>query len=104
MKMEHLVFLNNVSFLPCALRKLPEAFVLSAYKLCYPLYFNTRENLKYVGHVPEMAYHGVDEMREEERNGFLVWYESHKSETIDNRNVLESYCHDDVIKAGLSFV
>jgi len=32
MKMEHLVFLDSVSFLPCALRKLPEAFGLSASK------------------------------------------------------------------------
>jgi len=29
-KMEHLVFLDSVSFLPCALRKVPEAFGLSA--------------------------------------------------------------------------
>jgi len=29
-KMEHLVFLNSLSFLPCALRKLPEAFGLQA--------------------------------------------------------------------------
>ena len=31
-KMEHLVFLDSVSFLPCALLKLPEAFGLSASK------------------------------------------------------------------------
>jgi len=30
MKMEHLVFLDSVSFLPCAFRILPEAFGLSA--------------------------------------------------------------------------
>jgi len=30
MKMEHLVFLDSVSFLPCSLRKLPEAFGLTA--------------------------------------------------------------------------
>jgi len=35
-KMEHLVFLDSVSFLPCALRKLPEAFGLQASKSCYP--------------------------------------------------------------------
>ena len=28
MKMEHLVFLDSVSFLQCALRELPEAFEL----------------------------------------------------------------------------
>jgi len=41
MKMEHLVFLDSVSFLPCALRKLPEVFGLSASKSWYPHYFNT---------------------------------------------------------------
>ena len=30
MMMEHLVFLDSVSFLPCPLRKLPEAFGLTA--------------------------------------------------------------------------
>ena len=32
MKMEHLLFLDSVSFHPCALRKLPLAFVLAATK------------------------------------------------------------------------
>jgi len=35
-------------------------------------------------------------MREDERKEFLVWYESQRSETFDNRQVLESYCQDDV--------
>ena len=35
-------------------------------------------------------------MREEERKEFLVWYESQRSETFDNRHVLESYSQDDV--------
>jgi len=36
MKLEHLVFLDSLSFLPCALRKLPEAFGLSSSKSWYP--------------------------------------------------------------------
>jgi len=36
MKMDHLAFLDSLSFLPCALRKLPEAFGLSTSKSCYP--------------------------------------------------------------------
>jgi len=43
-----------------------------------------------------MAYYGVDELREDEWKEFLVWYESQRSETIDNKHVLESYCQDDV--------
>jgi hypothetical protein len=35
MQMEHLVFLDSVSFLPCALRNLPEAFGLQATKSWY---------------------------------------------------------------------
>ena len=35
-------------------------------------------------------------MKEEERKEFLVWYESQRSETYDNRHVLESYCQVEV--------
>ena len=35
-------------------------------------------------------------MWEDERKDFLVWYESQRSETFDNKHVLESYCQDDV--------
>jgi len=45
MRVEHLVFLESVSFLPFALSKLPEAFGLTVAKSWYPHYFNTRENL-----------------------------------------------------------
>jgi len=41
MKMEHLFFLNSVAFLPCPLRKLPGAFVVTAYMSWFPHYFNT---------------------------------------------------------------
>jgi len=43
-----------------------------------------------------MTYYGVDDMREEERKEFLFWYESQRSETFDNRYILESYSQDDV--------
>jgi len=89
MKVEHLVFIYSVSFLPCALRKLPEAFGLTTSKSWYPHYSNTGENLKYVGPIPDISYYGANEMREEERKEFLVWYESQRSEPFDNRHVLE---------------
>jgi len=59
MKMEHLVFLDSVYFHPCALRKLPEGFGLSASKSWYPRYFNTPENLNYVRPFPDKVYYGV---------------------------------------------
>jgi len=57
----------------------------------YPHYFNTVENLNYVGTIPDMTYYVVIVMREEERKEFLVWCERQRSKTFDNRHVLESY-------------
>ena len=85
MKIEHLDFLDIVSVLPYALRKLHEAFGLSASKSRYTHYFNTEENLNYVGPIPDVSYYGVKEMSEEERKEFLVWYEKHKFEPFEKR-------------------
>jgi len=95
-KMEFLVFLDSVSFLPCPLRKLPEAFGLTASKSWYHHYFNTEENVDYVGPISNVTYYGVNKMSEAERIEFLAWYESQKEAIFDNRRVLEDSCQDDV--------
>jgi hypothetical protein len=59
-------------------------------------YFNTEENLDYVGTIPDIMYYGADDMSVSERSDFLAWYEGQKIEVFDNRRVLESYCQDDV--------
>ena len=61
-----------------------------------PHYFNTEENLKYVGPIPDAAYYGVNEMSVSERKDFFIWYEGQKSKVFDNRHVLETYCQDDI--------
>jgi len=96
MKMEHMVFLDSVFFLPRPLCKLPEAFGLTASKSWYPHYFNTEENLNYLGPIPDVSYYGVNVMGKEERRDFLVCYESRKPEPSENRRVLETYCQDHV--------
>ena len=80
-----------------ALRKLPEAFGLSATKSWYHHLFNTRANLNYVGSIPDMAQYGVAEMGESEREEFASWYDAQKHKVFDNRRLLEQYCQDDVI-------
>ena len=55
MRAEHLVFLDIISFLHFPLRKLPEAFGLTVAKSCYPHYFNTQANLKYVGKIHDAS-------------------------------------------------
>jgi len=56
MKIELVVFLETVSFLPCVLRNLPEAYGLTSYKSWYTHYFNTEENLDFVGPIPDIKY------------------------------------------------
>ena len=55
--------IDSISFLPFPLRKLCNAFGLTAEKGWYPHYFNTEENLDYVGSIPDTSYYGTDEMR-----------------------------------------
>jgi len=95
MRMENMVFLDSVSFLPYPLRRLREAFVLTVAKSWYPHYFNTEENLDYRGPLPDVSYYGVTEMVEGERSEFLKWDETQET-PFDNRRFLEQYCQDDV--------
>ena len=81
--------------MPMALRKLPEAFGLSATKSWYPHPFKTRANLNYVGSIPDMTQYGVPEMGDSERE-FTSWYDAQKHKAFDNNRVLEPYCQDDV--------
>ena len=69
-------------------------------------YFNTEENLDYVGPISDIFYYGVDEMGRGKREVFLPWYETRKSQPFHNKQVLEAYCQEDVTvlrKARLVF-
>jgi hypothetical protein len=73
MKFKHLQFLDGVLYLPMALRKLPQAFGLSATKSRYPNFFNTKENLDYVETISDVSYYGADAMSDSERSEFTEW-------------------------------
>jgi hypothetical protein len=96
MKVEHIIFLDSVNYLPFFLRKLPEAFGLEASKSWYPHYFNMLQNLDCIGPIPDKSYYGVDAMSKAEREEFLVWNADQMTKTFNNRSVLEPYCQDDV--------
>ena len=53
---------HSCTTLPCALRKLPEAFRLEDTKSWYTQYFNAEENLDYIGLIPDILYYGMDKM------------------------------------------
>jgi hypothetical protein len=80
MKFKHLHLLDSVSYLPMALHKLPQAFSLMATKSWYPHFFIMKENMDYVGPIPDISYYGADAMSESEKSKFLEWYETQKSE------------------------
>jgi len=96
MKIEHMLFIDSVSYLPIPLRTLPEAFGLSVTKSLYPQYFNKNTNLNYVGPIPDISYYGVDEMGISERKEFMTWYEGQKNRVFYNKLVFEKYCQNDV--------
>ena len=90
MKMEHMKFIDSISFLPFPLRKLSSALGLTAAKGWYTHYFNTQDNLEYVGSIPYPFYYGIDEMSAGEQREFLEWYDTQRAVLFDNRRVLET--------------
>jgi hypothetical protein len=52
--------------------------------------------MDFVGPIPNISYYGADAMSDAERNEFLEWYETQKTEIFNNRRVLEEYCQGDV--------
>jgi len=97
LKVENITWLDSLNYLAMPLRKLPEAFELTAVKSWCSHLFNTAEDMKYVGHAPDVSYYDFDQMHEPERKEFLSWYETTtKNEVFRNKRVLESYCQADV--------
>ena len=75
---------------------MPEAYGLTASESWYPHYFNTEENLNYIGPIHDTEYYGVNDMGEEKRQDFLAWNDRQKSDLFDIRRGLKIYCQDDV--------
>jgi hypothetical protein len=76
-----------VSFLPVHFARCPSISVLKRPNRGTH-YFNTEENLDYVGPIPDITSTEWTRCAEGERNEFLALYETQKSEIFDNRLVL----------------
>lgn len=84
-------FLDSLNFFAAPLSKLPKMFNLScASKGYYPHYFNTDENVDYVGPIPAIEYYGVDSMKDSDRTDFLSWYmlETQSNRVFNNKETL----------------
>ena len=95
MKMENLVLLEIMYFLPCTLRKLTEDFGLQDTKWWYPYYINTEENIDYVGPMPDISYYCVNEMCGGEGKEFIASYET-QVWIIRLQILFRAYCQVDV--------
>jgi hypothetical protein len=96
MVIENFHFLDSLNFLPMSLKSMPKLFDLTCKKRYYPQFFNTAENLDYVGHNPEPEYYWADYMSGDEQAQFLDWHKEQKGKTFRNKEELEAYCMDDV--------
>ena len=89
-------FLDSLSFLPMALRKLPKAFdLVDIEKGEFPYFFNTMSHEDYIGVYPPPEAYGVASMMPDTREKFLQW---HKKQTgvFDMRKQIHRYCVADV--------
>ena len=89
-------FLDSLSFLPMALRKLPKAFDLDDIeKGEFPYFFNTTAHEDYIGVYPPPEAYGVESMMPDAREKFLKWYAKQSGE-FDMRKEIHRYCIADV--------
>jgi len=58
-------------------------------------FFNTAENLDYVGPYPEAEFYRADYMSGDERAGFLEWHGKQKGKIFCNKEELLAYCMDE---------
>ena len=92
-------FIDSLNFIPMALAKFPKTF--GQPELCkgyFPHFFNKDENQDYVGPIPCQNDYGVNFMKPEAREKFMVWHQ----EQVDNNYVFDfrheilKYCRSDV--------
>lgn len=79
------------------LSSLPDAFGLDIdlKKLYFPYLFNTKTNKDYDGLLPDKEFYCPDQMKEDDREKFLKWYEENKNENFNMSRDLPEYCLND---------
>lgn len=94
-----LKIIDSINFVQGSLSSFPKTFGLTELKKGYfPHFFNKKYNQSYVGPMPSKRHYGYDQMKREERQEFLKWYnEKVKEEYIfDLKKELLEYCKSDV--------
>jgi ribosomal protein S20 len=94
-----LKIIDSMNFVAQPLSTFPKTFGLSELKKGYfPHYFNKKCNQSYVGKLPAKKHYGYDQMKREQRQQFLEWYNKKVEENyvFDFQKELIEYCRSDV--------
>ena len=96
MVVNNLYFLDSLHYLPLSLKSMPKSFNLKCKKGYSHHFFNTANNLDYVGSHSELKFYGADFMCGDERTLFSACYEGTKDKMFDSGEDLLAYWLDDV--------
>ena len=92
-------FIDSMNFFPMVLSNFPKTFgIRDLKKGFFPHFFNTEENQKYVGYMPDKSFYDPDSMSPARKEEFLTWYDEKVSKRyiFNFQGELLSYCQSDV--------
>ncbi|XP_057322371.1 uncharacterized protein LOC130676747 [Microplitis mediator] len=110
MTLGNTIFLDSLNYLHMPLRNLPKTFGFAGEieKGFFPHFFNTPENVNYIGPMPDIKYYAPDTMLNTERDCFVAWYNEKKQANyiFNFQQEFKFYCQTDVTvlrRACMSF-
>lgn len=99
LKILRMRFVDSLNFIPMPLGKFPKAFGLKELKKgFFPILFNNKENMDYIGPIPNKEMYKYNSFKPEKRAEFLKWYQEQVDNKViyNHRKELEEYCISDV--------
>jgi len=91
--------IDNLNFLPVPLSAFPKTFGITELKKGhFPHFFNTTENWKYEGPLPDLEFYGPEALKEDAQAELVKWYNEEKAKNVplNLQRELEEYCESDV--------
>ena len=99
MKVGKVTFLDSMNHVAGRLADFPKTFGFEEMKKGYfPHLFNTPENQKYIGPIPDTKHFNPDRMSPKDRTAFLLWHRTQVTNNFvfDFEKELKAYCRSDV--------
>ena len=91
--------IDSLNFIQQPLSSFPKTFGLNELKKGYfPHYFNKICNQNYIGQMPSKKHYGYNQMKTQDRQKFLQWYDDRVNENyvFDFKKEIIEYCRSDV--------